>query len=388
MPRSQSHPLVPWLTFAVVALIAYGSLYPFNFKPDAIPGGLREAFDLLSWARAGRSDRVSNVLLYLPLGFCLCLWLEARVTNWVAVLLALAIGAGLSLSIEIAQVFVSPRVPSLWDLTFNATGSLLGALAGAGWRGMSGLMQLPSAARTDGLALATLCFWAAWRLAPYLPAVDLARFKAALLPLAHPSLRVGEAARWLVCWLVVAQAILGLSGRRTGLEMLLAMIAFVLVGRLLIVDQPFLASELAALLVLMPVLVVLNRLLPLPRRQLLLAGLILAYTLETLRPLEFSADIGIFDLWPFLGWMEAGMPIDAPELFRKFFYYAAALWLLRESRLPLPLAGGLLTVFLLAIELIHLWQPAHQASITDPALAAGLTWLLAAAADARHPGRR
>ncbi len=72
-PRSS----IPWLTAAVIALIAYGSLYPFNFKPDA-QSGLVAALSQLSWARAGRGDRISNVLLYLPLGFCLYLWLNER----------------------------------------------------------------------------------------------------------------------------------------------------------------------------------------------------------------------------------------------------------------------------------------------------------------------
>jgi hypothetical protein len=36
------------------------------------------ALQQLSWMRAGRGDRISNVPLYLPLGFCLFLWLEAR----------------------------------------------------------------------------------------------------------------------------------------------------------------------------------------------------------------------------------------------------------------------------------------------------------------------
>ena len=66
----------PWLLLAVIALIVYGSLYPFNFKPDAIDGGCSRRSRQLSWARAGRGDRISNVLLYLPLGFCLFLWLE------------------------------------------------------------------------------------------------------------------------------------------------------------------------------------------------------------------------------------------------------------------------------------------------------------------------
>ena len=41
MARSRSY--ISVLLVAVIALIAYGSLYPFNFKPDAINGGVLEA---------------------------------------------------------------------------------------------------------------------------------------------------------------------------------------------------------------------------------------------------------------------------------------------------------------------------------------------------------
>ena len=78
MAGIHSRSVILWLLLVVLALIVYGSLYPFNFKPDAIEGGVLEALRQLSWARAGRGDRISNVLLYLPLGFCLFLWLELR----------------------------------------------------------------------------------------------------------------------------------------------------------------------------------------------------------------------------------------------------------------------------------------------------------------------
>ena len=78
MTQARARTFIPWLLLAVGALIVYGSLYPFNFKPDAIRGGVLEAVRELSWARAGRGDRIANVLLYLPLGFCLFLWLTTR----------------------------------------------------------------------------------------------------------------------------------------------------------------------------------------------------------------------------------------------------------------------------------------------------------------------
>ena len=141
-----SRSVIFWLLLVVLALIVYGSLYPFNFKADAIEGGVLEAFRQLSWARAGRGDRIANVLLYLPLGFCLFLWLGLRWHRIPSILAATALGSLLSLSIEIAQVYISTRVPSLNDLTLNAVGTLVGATAGLAWGGLSRLMHLPGRA--------------------------------------------------------------------------------------------------------------------------------------------------------------------------------------------------------------------------------------------------
>ena len=38
-----SRSVIFWLLLVVLALIVYGSLYPFNFKPDAVEGGVLEA---------------------------------------------------------------------------------------------------------------------------------------------------------------------------------------------------------------------------------------------------------------------------------------------------------------------------------------------------------
>ena len=93
MAGIHSRSVIPWLLLVVLALIVYGSLYPFDFRPD-IDGGILGALRQLSWQRAGRGDRISNVLLYLPLGFCLFLGLATRLRRRSAALFAMLVGAG------------------------------------------------------------------------------------------------------------------------------------------------------------------------------------------------------------------------------------------------------------------------------------------------------
>lgn len=376
MKPARAKSLIPWLLLAVVALIAYGSLYPFNFKRDAIEGGILEALQQLTWVRAGRGDRISNVLLYVPLGFCLFLWLESGRRRWLAALAVVALGASLSLLIEVAQVFISPRVPSLTDLSLNAAGTLAGAAGGFVWRSLSGLIHMPTVGgnRGDRVGVMAILLWLGWRFAPFIPLLDLGKLKMALRPLFDPHIDVAATLGYLTCWLVVAQILFVLVSRQGGIEALLVLIAGVLVGRLLLADQVFVPAELLALLLLLPALVVVNRLSPGPRRLLLLVALGAVFLFDRLAPFSFTAVPGQFDLWPFLGWIDAGFPVDSRALLALLFFCCALIWLLRETGASLDLAIGIVVGAVLFIELLQLWQPGRAASIADPlvALALGL----------------
>lgn len=382
MPATHTRSFVPWLLFAVLALIAYGSLYPFNFKPDAIEGGMFEALRQLSWQRAGRGDRISNVLLYLPLGFCLFLWLELRLRRVPSIVLATAIGAFVSLAIEVAQVYISPRVPSLTDLVLNASGALLGAAGGLVWQGLSSLMHLPTRteqpARDPGARM-LLALWLAWRFAPFLPQLDLAKLKAALRPLFSPQIDPIAVFVYLTCWLVVNQAIGALATRQRRLEILLMVIAAVLVGRLLVASQTLVPAELLALLLLLPLVVLMHRLSSQPRRAALALAVASVLIIEGLAPFDFTPPMRGFDLWPFMAWFELGVPaavqaFDWVELFGKLFLFAALVWTIKEWGASIGVATAAVTGMALLIELLQMWLPQQHASITDPllALAVGL----------------
>ena len=379
MRHARPSRVVPWLLIVVVALIVYGSLYPFDFRPDAVEGGLLTALGSLSWARAGIGDRVSNVLLYVPLGFCAFLLLEARMPRWRAGMLALAAGTTLSLICEIAQVYVSPRVPSLMDLTLNALGTLAGAVAGAAWRSLGGFVYIPARTTSSrAAAIAVLVSWVALRLAPFSFELDLGKLKAALAPLVRPELGGFATIRYLVSWLVVAQALFATAGRERGLDALLGLIAVVLVARLLVTTQALVPSELLALLLLLPGLVLLNGMRQLPRSLLLSGAIVALLCALELTPFAVSGAPHAFDLWPFLDWIRADYPIDAVWILERTFLYACLLWLLREIGLGALAAGVALTTVVLAIELVQIWQVDGTPSLTRPALAVALALGLAA----------
>ena len=381
MPRTRS--LIPWLLCAVIALIAYGSLYPFNFKADAIEGGILQALEKLSWARAGRGDRIANVLLYLPFGFCLYLWLDTRLRRRVSLLAATALGALFSLGIEVAQVYVSARVPSLKDLALNTLGASLGAVGGLAWRGIAKLMHVPTReehpTRDPGAAL-VIATWLVFRFAPFVPQFDLGKLKLALQPLFEPQWDVVSVFIYLVCWLIVNHAAGSLVRRSRRLEALLFLIAAVLAGRLLVANQTFVADELFALLVLVPLLVVMHRLAPEIRRRALMLALVAVIVIEGLAPFDFAEPASSFDFWPFRVWFESPTialhVIDWTALLGGLFFLTSLLWLLRESGVPINASIAITVGVAVAIEIVQLWLPDQGGSITEPVLALAMGLLL------------
>jgi VanZ family protein len=137
--RSSAVPLA-WL-FA--ALIVYASLYPFTGWQAARAPSL--AFLSLPVPRWWTGfDLAANLLGYLPLGLLICLaWLRNGGRPVRGVVMAVAVGAGLSGSMEWLQNFLPQRVPSNVDLLLNTAGAAVGAGIGllAHWLGAVALWQ-------------------------------------------------------------------------------------------------------------------------------------------------------------------------------------------------------------------------------------------------------
>ncbi|MFT3894743.1 MAG: VanZ family protein [Anaerolineales bacterium] len=99
--------LLGYMTLVVLLL----TLNPFYL---AVPQQIRFA------VRTTTGDAISNIILFLPIGFLYRLTTQRR-NAWL-------LGAAISASIEITQLFIPARTPSLMDLLNNTMGTALGAL--------------------------------------------------------------------------------------------------------------------------------------------------------------------------------------------------------------------------------------------------------------------
>lgn len=365
----RSHFAAPVLLVVVVGLILYVSLYPFRFAADG-PGVL-EALRDITWARAGRGDMLNNVLLYLPLGFCLALALEPRLGRGAALLGAVVAGGLLSLAMEVAQASIAIRVPSLRDLALNTAGAAAGALAGSAWHSL-GARMTPRAGprgRAGAVAVALLVLWLIARLWPLLPDASLRQLKRAVQPLLSPQLAWGELAALFVGWLVAAQAVMHLSRRERSVDALLVVIAIVLVGRVFAGGSVLEFAEIVALALLLPALVLLSRVEERVRHG-LVAALLVAWLASVAVAPVLSGAMGVALAPPSLEEFLGRAAPAPPELAGKAFTYLGLAWLLAGAGLYPHVAGGFTVLLLLVLGMLQSGAAAPSYGWADLALAA------------------
>jgi VanZ family protein len=159
-----------------VALIAYVSLSPFKGWQSPTVGIFE--FLLNGWPRYyTRFDMAINFVAYLPFGLLLYAYQAPRTTRTITLLISVAAGVLLSLTMEALQGFLRDRISSNVDFLSNSAGCLVGALLSA-WLGRNTSIQtllqrwrrellLPGVTVDVGLAL--ICVWLISQLNPSIP---------------------------------------------------------------------------------------------------------------------------------------------------------------------------------------------------------------------------
>jgi VanZ family protein len=376
------------LLLVVIAIILYGSLFPLRF---AASGDAADALNALinGWPRRiSRGDAVANVLLYIPFGFALAGVLRqawAGRAGTLAALMAAAIGgAMLSAAIEMTQFFIPVRTTSLSDLAFNIAGTAIGAGL-AVLMPRAGLQSRPPV--RDIFALLLALAWAADRLWPLVPALDLSNIKDALKPLlagfsASPLVILRLTLGWFL-FATLAEAALG-RARLVQAAIILAGSAIAcappfLLGRVLSVDG-LLGAALGLILwrLARNAPAGLSRLLP------MLAALALV-TIIGLAPYTFLASPRGFTLVPFTDLARGTRGAAAEAMVLKAFLFGTLVWSYRRAGMPLALVALFAPLTLLAISVAQMWLPGRSASTTDAAIAAVMVLALLALKPAERP---
>jgi VanZ family protein len=333
------------LTAGVMALILYGSLYPFRFFACAIsPAALLAT----SGQPADRGDLLANVLLYVPLGF---FGLRALRRSGRSLLLITLAGAALSFAIETAQFCDSGRVPSMADVYANSAGTLLGAVAALWTPG------------NFSFAALLLACWTGSRLLPYVPSIHLHKYWIAIRPvLVEPKLEPLDVFHYFALWLAAAVVLEAIAAnQRWTLPLLMG---GVLTARIVIVDLALAPAEiLGALLAAIAWIAVISRL---PSRAAVVAATFAAFVIvQALAPFHFLAAPRHFGWIPFLSFMQSPRENGSRVFLEKSFTYGALVWLLTRAGMSFSLATTCSTALVFCLRLAQIYLPGRSAEITD-----------------------
>ena len=175
-------------SFLYILLIVYGTLFPLSGWQWDI-GGLNILLNATWPSQLTRSDVVVNLLIYIPLGYLLCILVDRIIFNsrqpTASMILATLIGAGICILLEYFQTFLPSRITSYVDIALNTAGTMLGAalavMTGKNTAFAFWLLSFKSKWFVDqpltNLALLTLFLWAMSQLTPLIPSPDIGNLR-------------------------------------------------------------------------------------------------------------------------------------------------------------------------------------------------------------------
>ncbi len=83
------------------------------------------------WPKYGSpsaTDIVTNILIYIPIGYLLACWFQQRNERWSGLPVPVFLGFALSLTIEIVQAYLPTRYSSTVDVITNTLGTIIGVV--------------------------------------------------------------------------------------------------------------------------------------------------------------------------------------------------------------------------------------------------------------------
>jgi len=353
---------------AIIVMIAYGSLYPFDFH--RVSGGIGPFGTLIDgWNKTpGRGDFVSNILLYMPLGFIGTITVGRRV-GLAQLGLTVLIGVSLSLAVEVAQYYDGGRDTEATDLYANTLGTVIGAAIGwfFGQDFRLPLLREISANRVPALLLTA---WLGYRLYPYVPTIDLHKYWDALKPvILYPHLTGYALFRHVSIWLAICVMIEKIAGDRRAGGLIGRFAAFLVFASILIISTHVTLAQIAGI----GIAFAIWRLLPPSPARVIAAAALMAVNIVLFRlePFVFSASPGPYSWMPFLSFMQGSIDVDVQSFFEKFFLYGGLIWLLSEAGLAMRMSTLAVSAAVLLASFVQVFVPGRSAEITDAILALG-----------------
>lgn len=352
-----------YLWYVTAALIAYGSLYPFQFAAPADNDSLFHILMAGDKHPASLADILGNIVLFVPYGLTGILALRARNVRHPAATVVVT-GTVLAVLLQVLQIYLPARSPALSDAVWNLVGLGLG-IAASQLLARKGAIVLPASFLRSPEALLVLALWLASELLPFVPSLDVQHIKDNLKTLNVSQIQVADVIRHGIGSLLAAAALETVAGH--ALSRTAALFAAVALCKVLIVHQAMtlavpigFASGLAAW-------VGVRRMHRANYRVFLTLCLLMALMLLSVFPLDLEKDVEPSKVkLPFAALLHGSMLDNAKSLAGRLLLYVGTLWQLRSARANLVLSAFAVTVWVALLEVIQLLIPGRTADPTEP----------------------
>lgn len=363
----------------IVAVIVYGSLFPFHFQARAIPDGPLRAL-LSTWQIPDdRSDSVSNFLLYLPFGLFFARAL-GTLPRWALAPLIAVAGFALSMCLEMIQFYVPGRDSAMADVYANTAGAFAGALAAACLPRDLGPGARVRVLRQEivwrPFAILLIACWLGNRFFPYFPAGDFHAHWSSLRTLVTAPGPL-DLYKQTVYWLAAAAMIESIWDAGKSRIALAVMIAAVAIARIFLIAGTISSAEISGALIAVVAWAAMSRL---RRRAAIVAILFVALViLQALDPFHFLAAPRQFGWIPFASFIDGPRDSGVRVFFEKAFTYGTLVWLPVRAGVSFPIATIAGAALVFCLRLAQVFLPGRSAEITDAVMVlmmAGLMYLL------------
>lgn len=357
---------------------------------------------MAGWSgRVSGSDLLTNILVYIPLGFLLALNVPTKAGFAAKVLISVVLGTILSITMEYLQMFLPSRTSSLSDVLLNSFSCCCGALCIWGQDKRSPIGKRLRVLRhrwfNDGritdTGLIILGVWVLVQLAPFVPSLDVGDIKNGLKPIwyaVHDLSRfdVYKAATYSFYIAALAAAwIQVLRFSRTAYLWHFIFVGSVLFCKILIAGRQLSLEALVGLCVGTSALFLLQ-LVPKDRIPLVAIGLVMAgFTVDELRPVvSEAANFHSFNWIPFSSQIEnevtgIGSILEGGWPFAAMAYFFVTAGIFRRKILTFLVGGVSLAAIVFLLEMAQKQIPGRYPDSTTVLLAVvgwSLPWLFLA----------
>ncbi len=340
----------------------YASLYPFHFDGRRLAAAFETSlWGAMSFRYSGPGDTIANLAAYVPIGIFARLCLSGGAIR--TVLLPITGGALLSIAIEIVQIAIPSRNPSLMDILLNVAGTSIGvALADWLWIRLAPRLEAAFRSNIPTIAILLALIWIAMHAAPFIPVLGMHQLRAALSPLKTLHWAPQDVGRWMAAWIIFG-TVLRVVTARFAFPLLFGAAAAVSLGMtVLFLGHSISWNEIIGLALSAPLVLLGSVRL---QSACVCAGLLIS----GLAPFQFQETPARFGWIPFVGFLESDWGRAFRVVFEKGYLYTGAVWLLFQSGLGRIASGVSVAMLLAVIEWIQRYLPGRSPEVADPLIA-------------------